>query len=56
VIAANTVHNISAQYDFGQLTLRAGVLNLFDTEPSYPAIAHGDILGRRFYVGARLRF
>ena len=55
-IDSNTVHNVSTQYDFGNLTLRTGVLNLFDTDPSYPNIAHGDILGRRFYVGARVRF
>ncbi|WP_129793810.1 TonB-dependent receptor domain-containing protein [Sphingosinicella sp. CPCC 101087] len=55
-IDSNTVHNASVQYDFGQLVLRAGVLNLFDKDPSYPSIAHGDILGRQFYVGARVRF
>lgn len=56
VLDSNTVHNVSTQYDFGNLILRAGVLNLFDTDPSYPNIAHGDILGRRMYVGARVRF
>jgi outer membrane receptor protein involved in Fe transport len=55
-LAANMVHNFSAQYDFGRLTLRAGILNLFDKAPSYPNIAQGDILGRQFYVGARVRF
>ena len=53
---ANWVHNASAQYDFGGLILRAGISNIFDTPPSYPNIAYGDILGRQFYVGARLRF
>ncbi len=53
---SNTVHNVSTQYDFGQLVLRAGILNLFDKDPSYPNVAHGDILGRQFYVGARVRF
>lgn len=56
IVDSNTVHNVSTQYDFGALTLRAGVLNLFDTDPSYPNIAHGDILGQQFYAGARLRF
>jgi iron complex outermembrane recepter protein len=55
-IDANFVHNMSLQYDIGNLTLRGGVLNLFDTEPSYPTLAHGDILGRRYYLGARVRF
>ncbi len=53
---SNIVHNVSAQYEFGDLTLRAGVLNLFDTDPSAPRVEHGDIIGRQFYVGARVRF
>jgi iron complex outermembrane recepter protein len=55
-IDSNLVHNMSLQYEIGNLALRGGVLNLFDTEPSYPTLAHGDILGRRFYMGARVRF
>ena len=38
------------------VTVRAGVINLTDKEPSYPAIAYGDILGRRFFIGANVRF
>ncbi len=56
IIASNTVHNASMQYDFGRFVLRGGVLNLFDTEPSYPTVNYGDIIGRQFYVGARVRF
>lgn len=56
VVASNTVHNASMQYDFGPFVLRGGVLNLFDTEPSYPTVNYGDIIGRQFYVGARVRF
>jgi hypothetical protein len=55
VVEANWTHNASMQYDFGGLILRAGVTNIFDTPPSYPAISYGDILGRQFYVGARVR-
>jgi iron complex outermembrane receptor protein len=56
VVSSNTVHNASMQYDFGSFILRGGVLNLFDTEPSYPTVNYGDIIGRQFYVGARVRF
>jgi outer membrane receptor protein involved in Fe transport len=56
VIASNITHSISTEYDFGHLKLRAGITNLTDKAPSYPAISYGDILGRRFYVGARLKF
>ncbi|MGZ8347593.1 MAG: TonB-dependent receptor domain-containing protein, partial [Allosphingosinicella sp.] len=53
---ANWTHNASMEYDFGGLILRTGVSNIFDTPPSYPNIAYGDILGRQYYVGARVRF
>jgi len=55
-IASNVTHSISAEYDFGILKVRAGITNLFDKPPSYPAISYGDILGRRYYVGATARF
>lgn len=56
IIGSNMTHSISAQYMVGNVELRAGVSNLFDKQPSYPAIGYGDILGRRFYVGARVRY
>lgn len=56
VLDVNITHDVSAQYEISDnLTLRAGVTNLADKEPSYPSISHGDILGRRFFVGANLR-
>jgi outer membrane receptor protein involved in Fe transport len=55
-IASNTTHSISAEYDFGHIKVRGGITNLFDKAPSYPAISYGDILGRRFYVGATVKF
>jgi outer membrane receptor protein involved in Fe transport len=55
-IASNMTHSISAEYDFGIVKLRGGITNLFDKSPSYPAISYGDILGRRFYIGATARF
>jgi len=55
-LKANIQHNISAQYDFGQFILRAGVNNFTDQMPSYPSLSFGDIIGRRFYVGGRVRF
>jgi iron complex outermembrane recepter protein len=57
VIDANYRHSVSAQYDITDyLTVRAGVENLTDEEPSYPAIFYGDILGRQYYLGARAKF
>lgn len=55
VLDSNIVHNISAQYDMGNFAIRAGIDNLTDKDPSYPQIAYGDILGRRFFVGAKIR-
>jgi outer membrane cobalamin receptor len=56
-IDANYTHNISAQYDVTSfLTVRAGIENLTDEEPSYPTIFYGDIIGRQYYLGARAKF
>jgi len=57
VIDANYRHSISAQFDVTDyLTLRAGIENFTDEEPSYPTIYYGDIFGRQYYFGARARF
>ena len=57
VIHSNAIHGISAQYDITPMfTVRAGVENLTDEEPSYPTIYYGDILGRQYYLGLRARF
>ena len=50
-LASNATHSLSAQYDIGNFTVRAGVINLTNEEPSYPSFVHGDILGRRWFVG-----
>jgi outer membrane receptor protein involved in Fe transport len=55
-IGSNTRHSVSAQYEFGHYTVRAGVINLTNEEPSYPTRNYGDILGRQYYVGLRARF
>ena len=51
----NLTHSISMQWDTGRMTFRAGIDNFTDKQPSYPQIAYGDILGRRFWVGAKLK-
>lgn len=56
VIGRNITHSVSAQVDVGNLQLRGGITNLTDRSPSYPNIAYGDILGRQFFVGARMKF
>lgn len=55
ILDSNLTHSISGQFDLGQITLRAGIDNFTDEDPSYPQIAYGDILGRRFWVGAKIK-
>lgn len=56
VVGSNATHTLSVQYDVGAYTLRAGINNLTDEEPSFPTRGYGDILGRQFFVGVRTRF
>lgn len=56
ILSSNMVHSLSGQWDVEAVTFRLGVENLFDRQPSYPQPAYGDILGRRFFAGAKLRF
>lgn len=57
VIDSNLTHDISGIYDITEdFSVRAGIVNLTDEEPSYPTLNHGDILGRRYFVGANYRF
>lgn len=56
-------HDASVGYDgLENLSLYAGVNNLFDTSPRYHPFtyrgtsAYDDVIGRFFYVGAKLRF
>ena len=55
-IKENYRHNISAAYDFGKYTVRGGIINVTDEEPSYPTRSYGDIFGRQYYVGLNARF
>lgn len=55
-IAANYRHTISVQYEMSNLTLRAGVNNFTDEGPSFPTRAYGDLYGRQFFIGAKMRF
>jgi iron complex outermembrane receptor protein len=56
VIAKNIRHDVSGQYQFGKWALRAGINNVTDKQPSYPNFAYGDVLGRRYYAGVRVKF
>lgn len=57
ILSANYRHSISARYDINEmLSVRAGVENFTDEQPSYPTLTYGDLLGRRYYVGATARF
>lgn len=56
VVDSNYTHTISGQYDYKNVTFRAGVNNLTDEMPSFPTRDYGDIFGRQFFVGARVRF
>ncbi|WP_337187077.1 TonB-dependent receptor [Phenylobacterium sp.] len=55
-VKENFRHNVSAAYDYLNYTLRIGVTNLTDEEPSFPTRTYGDILGRRYFVGLRASF
>ncbi|MBL8770447.1 MAG: TonB-dependent receptor [Phenylobacterium sp.] len=57
VIDENIRHNVSAAYTFlDRYTVRAGVTNLTDEDPSFPTRNYGDILGRQFFVGLNAKF
>jgi len=52
-------HDLSARYDLGDdVTLRAGVTNLFDAEPTIQAGLQDqfDLFGRRYFVGVNYRY
>jgi len=54
-LASNAQHSISALYDLNKyLTLRAGIINLTNEQPSFPSLSYGDILGRRYFLGFNL--
>ena len=56
VIPSNTRHNLSMAYEWKNYTLRAGIINLTDEQPSFPTRNYGDILGRQYFMGLRARF
>jgi outer membrane receptor protein involved in Fe transport len=56
-IDSNMTHSISAQWDVSEaFSVRGGLINFTDEEPSYPTLSHGDIIGRRWFLGATARF
>lgn len=56
-IASNTTHSLSVSWDVSDVvTVRGGVINFTDEDPSYPTLSHGDILGRRWFAGVTARF
>jgi hypothetical protein len=50
-VASNSIQSISGEYDFHQITFRAGIQDLTDSLPSFPTRSYGDIVGRQFFVG-----
>lgn len=56
IVKANYQHTVSAQYDFGQWTLRGGIVNVTDETPSFSSRIYGDLYGRRYFLGATARF
>lgn len=55
-LSSNITHSISGQIDVGKMQLRAGVNNLTDKMPSFPSLTYGDIVGRSFFAGVRVRY
>lgn len=56
VIDSNYTHTVSGQFDYRNITFRAGVNNLTNETPSFPTRSYGDLFGRQYFVGARVRF
>lgn len=56
VLQANVRHSISGAYDFGDVTVRAGVSDLTDEMTSYPSRSFGDIAGRQYFIGLNAKF
>ena len=56
VLQANVRHSISGTYDFGDVTVRAGVSDLTDEMTSYPSRSFGDIAGRQYFIGLNAKF
>jgi outer membrane receptor protein involved in Fe transport len=57
------VHDFTARYEVRDgITVRGGVINAFDAEPPLTVAPPGglgdifDLFGRRFFVGANLKF
>lgn len=57
-VDAFVLHNISAQYDFGnRVTVRAGINNLTDDKPfASNGVKYGDVIGRQWFLGAKVHF
>ncbi|HEX7784443.1 MAG TPA: TonB-dependent receptor [Sphingobium sp.] len=55
-LKSNMTHDISAQIESSRVTFRVGVSNLTDKAPSYPDPSFGDIIGRYFFAGAKVKF
>jgi outer membrane receptor protein involved in Fe transport len=54
-LASNAQHSLSALYDVTpHLTLRGGIVNLTNKEPSFPSLSYGDVIGRRYFLGFNL--
>ncbi len=54
-VKSNSVQSISAEYDYHQITFRAGIQDLADSLPSFATRSYGDIIGRQFFVGVHAR-
>ncbi len=56
-IPANYEHSISAQYAVtDNVTVRGGITNFTDEKPSFPLLEYGDVIGRRYFLGANVHF
>jgi hypothetical protein len=49
------VQSLSAEYDFHQVTFRAGIQDIGDSLPSFPTRSYGDIVGTQFFVGVHAK-
>lgn len=54
-VKSNSVQSLSAEYDFHQVTFRAGIQDIGDSLPSFPTRSYGDIVGTQFFVGVHAK-
>lgn len=56
LVKENYRHSVSGSYTYKNYTLRAGIQNVFDEQPSFPTRAYGDLYGRTWFTSLTARY